>query len=145
MTRGVVAPLWLHRPADEALAVADLAEQMGASEFWVGEMLHFDGFALAGAIAARTRRITITTGPLALGLRDPVGVAMGVASVAVIGARPARLGARRIQPDGGRAMARARTRGEAERVDEAISFIREVLSGNRTDHFGSHYRSTGLP
>ena len=144
MNRGVVAPLWLNRPADEALAVADLAERLGASEFWVGEMMHFDAFALAGAVASRTRRVTVTTGPLALGLRDPVGVAMGVASVAVIGGRPSRLALGASSPTVVRQWHGREFGGEAERVGEAISLIRAVLSGSKTDHHGAHYRSSGF-
>ena len=89
--------------------------------------MHFDAFALAGAVAARTRRVTVTTGPLALGLRDPVGVAMGVASVAVIGDRAARLALGASSPTVVQRWHGREFGGEAERVDEAISVIRSGL------------------
>ena len=89
--RGVVAPFWVDRPGEEALGLAAAAERLGYGEFWVGEMLHLDAFALAGAIAQSTNQITFTVGPLALGLRDPVSLAMGVGSVETIGRRQARL------------------------------------------------------
>src|SRR4051812_9677585 len=53
-------------------------------------MATFDAFALAAAIGGRTsERLALTIGPLAVGVRDPMAMAMGVASVAALsGARP---------------------------------------------------------
>ena len=80
MPAGVVLPFWLDRPPGEAVEVTANAAQVGYPEIWMGEMLHFDAFALAGAVAASTERATITVGPLAVDLRDPVAMATGVAS-----------------------------------------------------------------
>jgi probable F420-dependent oxidoreductase len=142
--RGVVAPFWLDRPAEEALALAPTAENLGYGEFWVGEMLHFDAFALAGAIAQATSRITVTAGPVALGLRDPVSLAMGVGSVEIIGGRPARLAI----GSSSRAVVRAwhgrAHGGEAEKITEAIGLVRTVLAGERTEHRGANFHSVGF-
>src|SRR4051812_20957978 len=54
-------------------------------------MLTFDGFALAGALAATTTSIPIVVGPLAVGVRDPVALALGLASVTMTGDRQAQL------------------------------------------------------
>ena len=91
MTTGVVLPYWPDRPPLEALDVADAAERLGFDELWVGEMATFDAFALGAAIAIRTSRITITVGPLAVAVRDPVALALGAASVSSLGGRPANL------------------------------------------------------
>lgn len=142
--RGVVAPFWLDRPGEEALGLAAAAERLGYREFWVGEMLHFDAFALAGAIAQSTNQITVTVGPLALGLRDPVSLAMGVGSVETIGRRPARLAigaSSRALVEGWHGRPHG---GEAERIEEAIGLIRSVLAGERTDHRGAHFHSVGF-
>ena len=143
-SRGVVAPFWLDRPAEEALALAPTAENLGFREFWVGEMLHFDAFALAGAIAQATTRITVTAGPVALGLRDPVSLAMGVGSVEVIGGRPARLAIGASSPavvQGWHGQAHG---GEADKMTEAIGLIRTILAGERTDHRGINFQSLGF-
>lgn len=142
--RGVVAPFWLDRPSDEAISLAARAEELGYREFWVGEMLHFDAFALAGAIAQSTKRITVTAGPLALGLRDPVSLAMGVGSVETIGRRPARLAlgaSSRALVEGWHGRSHG---GEADAVEEAIGLIRSVLAGERTDHRGPRFHSIGF-
>jgi len=82
LTIAVVLPYWPDRPAGEALEVAEAADALGFGELWVGEMATYDAFALATAIGLRTSRIALTIGPLAVGVRSPATVAMGVASVA---------------------------------------------------------------
>jgi probable F420-dependent oxidoreductase len=141
---GVVIPYWLDRPPEEAVEVAQVAEAAGYRELWIGEMVHFDAFALAGAIAAQTQKITITVGPLAVGLRDPVLLAMGVASVAVIGRRPAGLAL-----GGSTEVVVERWHGkqwgnEPARMGEAIGLIKSVLAGERTNYAGDRFVSRGF-
>jgi len=87
----VVLPYWFDRAATEALDIAANAEAAGADELWVGEMTTWDAFALSAAIARTTKQLTLVAGPLAVKVRDPVALAMGVASVAAAGGRPAHL------------------------------------------------------
>ena len=54
-------------------------------------MATWDAFALAAAIAGQTRAIELCVGPLATAVRDPMAMAMGVASVAAIAQRPVHL------------------------------------------------------
>jgi len=133
---GVVIPFWLDRPAAEAAEIALLADRLGFSELWMGEMLHFDAFALAGALAVTTRHPTITIGPLALGLRDPVQMAMGVASISVLGGRPARLAVGASSPAVVTRWHGRQWGGEARRMSAAVALIRAVLDGERTDQSG---------
>jgi probable F420-dependent oxidoreductase len=133
----VVIPFWLDRPAAEAFEIGLSADQLGFGEIWMGEMLHFDAFALGGALAVRTSEATITVGPLALGLRDPVQMAMGVASVGVLGDRPARLALGASSPAVVEKWHGRQWGGEADRLMAAIALIRDVLRGDRTDHSGS--------
>jgi probable F420-dependent oxidoreductase len=88
---GVVIPYWLDRPATEAVEIARVADREGFDELWVGELYHYDAFALAGFVVAATQSITPVIGPVAAGVRDPVTIARGVATVATLGGRPARL------------------------------------------------------
>src|SRR6266446_7883559 len=87
----VVMPYWLDRPPLEAVAIGATADQLGYDSLWIGEMMTFDAFALAGALARATARITLVVGPLPVGTRDPAALALGVASVSVLGGRPAHL------------------------------------------------------
>jgi probable F420-dependent oxidoreductase len=131
-----VIPYWLGRPALEALEVAHAAEAAGIGALWLGEMLSFDAFALAGALARETS-LHLTVGPLAVGVRTPVGIAMGVASLQAL-AGPERvavaLGAstRAVTAEW---HGRDWTRTPA-RIAETADVVRRVLAGERTGHHG---------
>jgi probable F420-dependent oxidoreductase len=81
-TLGVAIPFWLDRPDEEAVEIARTADQAGITTVWVGEMASFDAFALATAIGLQTERVRLKVGPLAVGVRSPVAIALGVSSVA---------------------------------------------------------------
>ncbi|WP_410615738.1 LLM class F420-dependent oxidoreductase [Amycolatopsis sp. lyj-109] len=87
MRLSVSLGLWQDRPPEEALETARAAEAAGYPELWIGEMATWDAFALGTAIGATTSRISLTFGPLAVTVRDPATIAMGVASVAALTGR----------------------------------------------------------
>ncbi|MFT5441625.1 MAG: alkanesulfonate monooxygenase SsuD, partial [Myxococcota bacterium] len=91
MSLSVVAPLWQDRPPEENLQVALLADRLGYAELWIGEMATYDAFAFATAAGAQSSQIALTIGPLAVSVRTPMGLAMGVASVASLTGREVRL------------------------------------------------------
>jgi probable F420-dependent oxidoreductase len=129
----VVLPYWLDRPASEALAIAREAERLAVPELWVGEMATFDAFALAGALARETRRIALTLGPLAVSVRSPVALALGVGSVSELGERPARLALGASSPaivSGWHGRAHDRL---AERMHETLAALRPLLRGERSE------------
>ena len=144
MPAGAVLPFWLDRPPEEALEVAANASRLGYPEIWVGEMLHFDAFALAGAVAASTEHSTITVGPLAIDLRDPVAMAMGIASVSVLGRRPARLAVGASSPAVVQRWHGRPWTGQAAKIEEGVLLIRSVLTGDRTSHAGAYFHSEGF-
>src|SRR5687768_4176655 len=88
---GVALGYWQDADPLEALLTAELADGLGYRELWLGEMATFDAFALATAVGLRTSSIGLTVGPLAPAVRDPAGLAMGVASVAALVGRPVQL------------------------------------------------------
>jgi alkanesulfonate monooxygenase SsuD/methylene tetrahydromethanopterin reductase-like flavin-dependent oxidoreductase (luciferase family) len=47
-------------------------------------MATFDAFALATAVGLRTPGLALKIGPLAVGVRSPVALALGLASVAAL-------------------------------------------------------------
>ena len=144
MPAGAVLPFWLDRPPEEALEIAANASRLGYPEIWIGEMLHFDAFALAGAVAASAVQSTITVGPLSMDLRDPVAMAMGIASVAVLGRRPARLAVGASSPAVVQRWHGRPWTGQASKIEEGVLLIRSVLAGDRTSHAGAHFRSEGF-
>jgi probable F420-dependent oxidoreductase len=82
----------------EILEQAQLAEDLGYESLWVGdhhdlEDAYFAPLVTLGAIAARTRRVTLGTSILLLPLYHPVHLAEGVAMVDLISAGRMILGA----------------------------------------------------
>ena len=126
-----VLPYWLGRPASEALAIAREADRLGYAELWVGEMATFDAFALGAAIARETRRIALTLGPLALGVRSPVALALGASSVSELGGRPARLALGASSPAIVTGWHGRPYKQLAERASETLAALRPLLRGER--------------
>lgn len=78
---GVMLPRDL--PVDEVLGYAQRAEDLGFDELWVVEDLGFrGGVAQAGAVLARTSRITVGIGILPAGARNAAFAAMELATLA---------------------------------------------------------------
>ena len=139
----VVTPLWQDRPAHENLEVARLADQLGYPELWVGEMATYDAFAFATAVGLQTSHINLTVGPLAVHVRTPVTMAMGIASVADLTGRGAKLAlgtssAVVVNEWHGGSRVRA-----AKRLDETAIATSELLAGQKVMFDGSTVRTNG--
>jgi probable F420-dependent oxidoreductase len=139
-----VLPFWFDRPAEEALEISRTAEEIGFDELWVGEMATFDAFALAGAIARETRTLRLVVGPLAVGVRSPVALALGVHSVALLGGRDADIALGASTPvivEGwhGRSWQPA-----VSRLRETIAALRPILAGERSAFAGRYVRTSGF-
>jgi probable F420-dependent oxidoreductase len=143
MKLSVVTPLWQDRPATENLEVAAVADQLGFPELWIGEMATYDGFALATAIGLSTRQITPTIGPLAVSVRTPMNIAMGVASVADLIGREAHvaLGASSVVVvEEWHGRERTRT---ATHLAETAQILRSLLAGEKVEFQGELASCTG--
>ena len=141
---GVVVPYWPDQDALEALAVADAAERLDYDELWVGEMATFDAFALATAVVGRTERIAITVGPLAVGVRDPAALALGVASVAALGARRVELAVGASTPVLVDQWHGRTWRRSVSTLRETVQALRPLLAGEKSSFAGAHARSHGF-
>ena len=127
----VTLPYWLDRPAGEALAVVRATEAAGIAELWIGEMATFEAFALAGAVAASTAIERIVVGPLPLALRDPVLLAMGVATVSEVGGRSAHLALGASTPTVTAGWHGRPERPTLARFRSTLATLRTVLAGDR--------------
>jgi probable F420-dependent oxidoreductase len=140
--RSAVVPFWQDRPPGEALEVASVADDLGFEELWIGEMATFDAFALATAIG-RSTGLTLTIGPLAVGVRTPTSMALGTASVSALTGRPARLALGASSP-----VVVDRWHGRhwgatARNLAESAGIVRALLTGEKTDHDGRVASSHG--
>jgi len=136
MKFSVVTPLWQDRPAAENLEVATAADRLGYPELWIGEMATYDAFAFATAVGYNTQQIALSIGPLAVGVRTPMTMAMGIASVADLTGRPTGLAlgaSSNVVVEHWHGRARART---ATQLDETAQIVRGLLAGEKVDFSG---------
>ena len=141
---GVVMPFWLDRPDEEAVEIARAAEQAGIATVWVGEMASFDAFALATAIGLRTRRVGLKIGPLPVGVRSPVAIALGVASVATLTGRPVDVALGASSPAIVTGWHDRPWTALVPRMRETVPALRAILDGERVDLDGEHVRVRGF-
>ncbi len=144
MNLGVVMPYWLDRPLLEAVEIAEHADRLGYGSLWVGEMMTFDAFALAGALARTTSRIRLVPGPLPVGVRDPAALALGVASVSALGGRPADIALGASTPAVVERWHGRRWQPTVARMTETVTALRQILRGERSSFTGSHITSDGF-
>lgn len=142
--RSAVVPFWQDRPPEEAFAIAASAADLGYAELWIGEMATFDAFALATAIGVRHPRLTLTIGPLPVGVRTPTTIALGAASVSTLTGCPTRIAIGSSSP-----VVVERWHGRpwtdtASGLADSATIIRTLIDGGRTDHAGRHSSSRGF-
>ncbi len=139
-----VLPFWFDRPPEEALEIARAADEGGYDELWVGELATFDAFALAGAIARETRRLRLVVGPLAVGVRSPVALALGIHSVALLGGRSADIALGASTPWIVEGWHGRSWRPAVSRLRETIAALRPILAGERSGFEGRYVSTSGF-
>ncbi|MDX3189927.1 LLM class F420-dependent oxidoreductase [Streptomyces sp. MN03-5084-2B] len=143
MKLSVSLGLWQDRPPEEALDTARAAEAAGYPELWIGEMATWDAFALGTAIGAVTSRISLTFGPLAVTVRDPATIAMGVASVASLTGRTTGVALGTSSDVVVRGWhGRSRERAATALAESAVA-VRQLLSGEKSTVDGQVAGSQG--
>jgi len=136
MKFSVVTPLWQDRPPAENLKVAMNADRLDYPELWIGEMATYDAFAFATAAASRTRQIELSVGPLAVSVRTPMTMAMGIASVTDLTGRRANLAigaSSTVVVEEWHGRERKRT---AKHLGETARIVRGLLDGEKVDFHG---------
>ncbi|MFC8045327.1 LLM class flavin-dependent oxidoreductase [Nocardia sp. NPDC057353] len=134
------------------MALAELAEPLGFEGIWCVEH-HFDGaysmcpdnFAVLSYLAARTERITLTTGGAILPWNDPLRVAEKVALLD-------NLSGGRVQLGVGRGLSKIEydtfgiDMGEARgRMEESLDMILAALRTGTMEHRGEFYTQNAAP
>jgi probable F420-dependent oxidoreductase len=140
----VVAPYWLDRPDEEVLEIAVEAHLSGFDTMWLGEMATFDAFALATAVGLRAPGLALKIGPLAVGVRSPVALALGVASVATLTGAHVDLALGASSPDIVSGWHDREWAALAPRARETVEAVRSILAGERAAYSGQHVRTHGF-
>jgi probable F420-dependent oxidoreductase len=133
VTVGVAIPFWLNQPDAEAVEIARTADRAGVQTVWVGEMASFDAFALATAIGLQTERVRLKVGPLAVGVRSPVAIALGVSSVATLVGRVVDVALGASSPAIVSGWHGRPWSGLAAQMRESVVALRALLDGERSD------------
>jgi probable F420-dependent oxidoreductase len=140
----VVAPFWLDRPATEAVEIALEASRNGFATMWLGEMASFDAFALATAVGLRAPGLALKVGPLAIGVRSPVALALGLASVATLTGAHADLALGASSPEIVGGWHDRPWESIAPRARETVEAVRSILAGERAGYSGRHVHAHGF-
>ena len=140
----VVAPFWLDRPDHEAVEIAVEASRNGFATMWLGEMATFDAFALATAVGLRAPGLALKIGPLAVGVRSPVALALGLASVTALTGARADLALGASSPEIVTGWHDRPWDAVAPRARETVEAVRSLLAGERAAYSGEHVRTHGF-
>jgi probable F420-dependent oxidoreductase len=140
----VVAPYWLDRPDEEVLEIALAARRNDFETMWLGEMATFDAFALATAVGLRAPGLALKIGPLAVGVRSPVALALGLASVATLTGARVDLALGASSPDIVSGWHDRPWAALAPRARETVEAVRAILAGERAAYSGAHVRTHGF-
>jgi probable F420-dependent oxidoreductase len=135
--------LWQDRAPDEVVRTAQVADELGYPEIWIGEMATFDAFALGAVVAERTARAALTVGPLAVAVRDPVMIAMGVASLTELTGRAVNVALGSSSPVVVQRWHGRRAEHTATALAESAGVVRTLLSGGKAELDGQVIRTRG--
>ncbi|WP_110317414.1 LLM class F420-dependent oxidoreductase [Mycolicibacterium moriokaense] len=140
----VALPFWLDRPDEEALDVAVAACEAQFETLWIGEMATYDVFALGTAVGHRVPGLHLKLGPLALGVRSPVALALGASSVASFTGSTVDVALGASSPAIVSGWHDRQWAQRAAYMGETIECLRSILAGTRVDYTGRHVRSSGF-
>lgn len=135
--------LWQDRAPDEVVRTAQVADELGYGEIWIGEMATFDAFALGAVVAERTARAALTVGPLAVAVRDPVMIAMGVASLTELTGRAVNVALGSSSPVVVQQWHGRRAEHTAIALAESAGVVRTLLGGGKAELDGQIIRTRG--
>lgn len=142
---GVSLGYWQDRDPMEALGTAMVADRLGYRDLWLGEMATFDAFSLATSVAAVTSSIRLVLGPLAPAVRDPAGIAMGVASVAALTGRAVEVAIGASSPVVVERWHGRSFGSSARLLRESVTALRSLLAGATPSPQGYRLRLPAVP
>jgi probable F420-dependent oxidoreductase len=107
-------------------------------------MATFDAFALATAIGGRAPRLRLCVGPLAIGVRSPVAIALGVSSVATLTGCQVDVALGASSPAIVTGWHDRPWHSLARQMRETVDVLRRLLAGERADLDGTVVRTHGF-
>jgi len=139
-----VLPYWLDRPDEEAIDIALEVQRAGLGTLWIGELATFDAFVLATAVGHRAEGMGLTIGPLPIGVRSPVAIALGLSSVATLTGSEVGVALGASSPAIVSGWHDRHWEHAASRMRETVECLRGILAGERSNFDGRHVRTRGF-
>ncbi len=136
-------------PLPEAMDLVHRADGVGVDSVWIAEHILFrDAFGPAAVFLARTNRISVVPTAVSPYLRNPGLIGMSLATLAELAPDRVRAVLATGQPDDLNALGVQPSR-PLRTMEEALSVVRRVLSGDPLDHegeiFGMKERALTFP
>ena len=135
--------LWQDRPPEEVLRTAAVADSLRYRAIWVGEMATWDAFALGTRVGATLVHSSLVIGPLAVTVRDPAMIAMGVASVAALTGREVAVALGTSSTTVVESWHGRSRRRSGQALAESAVALRRLLAGERSGPDGDVVRGHG--
>lgn len=139
-----VLPFWLDRPDEEAIDIALEVKRAGFGTLWIGELATFDAFALATAVGHRAESMRLQIGPVAIGVRSPVSIALSLSSVATLTGRDLGIALGASSPAIVSGWHDREWAHAASRMRETVDCLRGILAGERSRYDGRYVRTHGF-
>jgi probable F420-dependent oxidoreductase len=139
-----VLPFWRNRPDEEALEIALAARAAGLKTLWIGEIATYDAFALATAVGHRAPGLRFKIGPLAVGVRSPVSMALAASSVVALTGCQVDLALGASSPAIVSGWHGRESAHSASRMHETLGSLRSILAGEPSNFDGRYVRTHGF-
>jgi probable F420-dependent oxidoreductase len=141
---GLALPIRESLGFQKSLELAQEAERLGYRSLWTAEVSGLDALTTLAAYATVTARVQLGTAVIAVQTRTPVMTAMSFASLHMLSSGRAIIGLGVGSP-----IIAERWHGvpyppAVAAIREAVTIIRQVLRGERTNFEGKYYRSKGF-
>src|SRR5262249_1556108 len=126
---------------DEVLIIAKLADEAGfVDSIWVPESWGRDAFSTLGAISQVTRKIRLGSSIVNVYSRTPATVAMGAVTIDKLSDKRTVLGIGTSTPELVTGWHGMEFKEPLERTREYIECLRIILSSQRANYSGRHFR-----
>lgn len=141
---GVALPMRESIGVRGSIELAQEAERLGYRSLWTAEVSGVDALTVLAAYATATSRIQLGTAVIAIQSRTPVMTAMSFASLHMLSGGRAIIGLGVGSPIIAERWHGVSYPPAVTAMREAVTIMRQVLRGERTNFEGKYYRSKGF-
>src|SRR3982751_5914411 len=139
MRIGVFLAYWPWFSAEEQIALAELADELGLDSVWVAEAWGQDAVSVLGLLAGRTRRVALGSGLMQIPARQPAATAMAAATLDVLSGGRFRLGLGVSGPQVSEGWYGVAFAKPVTRTREYVEIVRQALARKPLEYEGREW------